>query len=194
MTTPQNPPPKPTTPPTAALAAAQARAEQARPATRESGEDARTRAATRAAAIRGVIDEIPETANEFDVPAGFIPEGWDYQWVRASTTGKPDPDNLMSRQRTGWEPVPVSRHPTMMPEGYKGDFIERKGLMLMERPLVISQEFRQRELAGARQALKDKEIALGEAPANTLPRDAHDQTRPRITTTYAPHVAEAVPE
>lgn len=177
-------PPKPAhaevraTPPTAS---------PTRPDTREgptSSADPVIAARERAAQIRAALDSIPELPNEFDIPPGYIPQGWSYQWIRASTVGKEDPDNLMARAATGWQPVPLSRHRTMMPDSYKGSYIERKGLILMERPLEITEEMRRRDQKIAKQVVRDKEISLGETPANTLPRDADPRTAPRIESDF----------
>lgn len=152
--------------------------------------DPQLRARERAEQIRRALDEIPEQASEFDMPLELIPPGWSYQWVRASVYGKEDTDNLMARAQTGWEPVPVARHRHMMPENYKGAYIERKGLILMERPAEITEEMRLRDQRIAKQVVRDKEIALGETPANTLPRDAHPSVRARVET----DLYRAVPE
>lgn len=180
----------PTTPPKPAHAEVRATpptTSPTRPDPREeatSSQDPVVRARDRAAQIRAALDDIPELSNEFDIPPGYIPQGWSYQWIRASTLGKEDPDNLMSRAATGWQPVPLARHRTMMPTNYKGSYIERKGLILMERPMEITLEMQRRDQMLAKQVVRDKEISLGDTPANTLPRDANPKTAPKVDVDY----------
>ena len=72
------------------------------------------------------------------VPKDKIPSGMTYAWVRESTLNEPDPDNMTDRMIRGWQPVPASRHPEMVPPplpGYEGTetmVIRRGGLMLCE--------------------------------------------------------------
>ena len=40
-------------------------------------------------------------------------EGFVYRWVRISAEGVADAENLLKRQREGWEPVKASEEPTM---------------------------------------------------------------------------------
>lgn len=74
------------------------------------------------------------------VPPNRIPDGMTYSWVRESTLNEPDPDNMTDRMIRGWQPVPASRHPEMVPPplpGYEGievQVIRRGGLILCERP------------------------------------------------------------
>jgi hypothetical protein len=73
------------------------------------------------------------------VPGNKIPEGMTYAWVRESTLNEPDPDNMTDRMIRGWQPVPSSRHPEMVPPplpGYEGaevSVIRRGGLILCEK-------------------------------------------------------------
>ena len=66
-------------------------------------------------------------------------------------------------------------------------YIERKGLVLMEKPTEIVDENRQLELRKARSQVRAKEQQLGGTPEGTMTRD-HAQTRPKISKSF-----EAVP-
>jgi hypothetical protein len=101
--------------------------------------------------------------------------------------GMEDPAYQVQIARMGWEPVPASRHPNMMPEGNKYLIIERKGMVLMERPLEITQEAQQIERQRARNQIRQKEAQLAAAPEGTLTRD-HAQVKPKINKTF-----EAIP-
>jgi hypothetical protein len=65
----------------------------------------------------------------------------------------------------GWEPVPAYRHPSMMPDNYKGMTIDRDGMRLMERPAVITEASKARELRKAREQVGQKEAQLYGQPA-----------------------------
>lgn len=84
----------------------------------------------------------PEThfQSKLYVPKDKIPPNMEYAWVRESTLNEPDPDNMTDRMIRGWQPVPASRHPEMVPPplpGYEGlevQVIRRGGLILCECP------------------------------------------------------------
>ena len=84
----------------------------------------------------------PEThfQSKLYVPKDKIPPSMTYAWVRESTLNEPDPDNMTDRMIRGWQPVPASRHPEMVPPplpGYEGievQVIRRGGLILCECP------------------------------------------------------------
>lgn len=85
--------------------------------------------------------------------ADKAPEGWTYEFKRESVFGKPDTRHQIGLRENGWRPVPASRHPEMMPEGYDPDGpIRIDGQMLMERPEYLTQEARE----------EDHSIAMGE--------------------------------
>lgn len=85
--------------------------------------------------------KVPEThyQSKLYVPKHKIPDGMTYSWVRESTLNEPDPDNMTDRMVRGWQPVPASRHPEMVPPplpGYEGmevTVIRRGGLILCEK-------------------------------------------------------------
>lgn len=125
--------------------------------------DSLSRAQERARAIREARIDQPELSNEFDIPLNMIPQGWTYEWRRYSVLGKEDPQNMMEMNRLGFEPVPASRHPELMPAGYAGETIIKKGQILMERPSVLTDESRAREKLEADRTMADKKASLGEA-------------------------------
>lgn len=120
-----------------------------RPAMRE--DDPREQAKKRAKAIRGEDGlKFEEGVDEFAAPAA--PDGWVYEWKRKLVANQEDLTHQNAMLRTGWEAVPVSRHPEMMQVGATGA-IERKGMVLMERPLEIHREYQQNERNKARDAV-----------------------------------------
>lgn len=105
----------------------------------------------------------PADVDEFYVPAGIIPYGWEYQWNVETVTGEPQTSEIIAMQENGWRPVPAGRHRDMfMPKGYpENGLILRKGLRLDERPKVLSDEARNEELAKAGRLVKDQQEQLG---------------------------------
>lgn len=154
-----------------------------RPALRE--EDPRERAARRAAEIRGTIGSLDEGVDDFYINPAEIPDGWSYEWKRKTIAGQEDPAYQVALARMGWEPVPADRHPSMMPTGGRYAVIERKGMILMERPLELSEEARMIELRKARQQVNNKKSQLGSAPDGQFGRD-HASVKPKISNSYEP--------
>lgn len=148
----------------AQLAAAQAHAKP-----RE--EDPRARAARRALELREQTSSDDDGVDKFYIDPKLIPDGWSYEWKKFTVLGKEDPSYQVSVARKGWEAVPCYRHPTLMPIGYQGETIEREGMILMERPLEITQEAKARDLRVARAQVRGKEEQLGGSPAGTFERD-----------------------
>lgn len=143
-------------------------------------DDPRARAARRAAEIRGHLGDEVEGVDDFRAPPA--PPGWTYEWKRDTVYNQPDPAYHVSLKLTGWDEVPASRHPEMMPFGSGEGQIKRKGMVLMERPAEITNEFRAREQGVARQQVKIKEQQLsGEAVSPLGPN-----VRPDIKKGYEP--------
>ena len=151
-----------------------------RPAMRE--EDPRAAAAKRAAEIRGHLGSLDDGTDEFVAPTA--PDGWTYEWKRKTILGQEDPAHQVHLARTGWEPVETSRHPEMMPGQGTHPLIERKGMVLMQRPSVITEEVRQIELNRARNQVRTKEEQLSGTPEGGLGHREHSQVRPKIGKSY----------
>ena len=132
-------------------------------------EDPRARLARRTAELRDVASTITDVSDEFYVPVEVIPDGWTYEWKTAQVYGQDQQSRMLEFRRTGWEEVPTRRHPEMMPLGTSEPFIIRKGMILMERPAVITQEFEYRQKRDAFNQVKQKEAEAkgGEAYTNS---------------------------
>lgn len=117
--------------------------------------DPREEAKRRAAEIRGDGGlDFSDNVDEFNSPNP--PDGWSYEWKRKMTMNQEDITNMNHCLRTGWTPVPISRHPEMMQAGAVG-VVERKGMVLMERPSEITEEVQRSEARKARAAVKQKD-------------------------------------
>ncbi len=161
--------------PTAGLASAQVQqvAASKAPKPTYTEEDPRTRAARRAAELHehlgaGLDDD---GVNEFYIDPRIVPDGWSYEWKRFTVLGAQDPSYQVSVAMKGWEAVPAARHPELMPDTYKGVTIERKGMLLMERPAVITAEAVAREHRKAVGQVRQKEEQLNGAQQGQFARD-----------------------
>src|SRR5271156_6877177 len=76
--------------------------------------DPMERARRRAAELRehGSFDP---GSDKFSFDVSMIPAGWSYEWKRFTVMGAHDPSYQVSLAQRGWEAVPASRHPEMMP-------------------------------------------------------------------------------
>jgi hypothetical protein len=162
--------------------AAAAEREPMRPEMRE--ESSLERARKRAAELRDHLGSVEDASDEFYVPLDIIPDGWVYEWKRKLVAGAEDPTYQVQLARAGWEPVPAARHPEMMPKG-RYAVIERKGMLLMERPKEIVDEVRRLEHARARNQVRAKEAQIAGTPEGTLTRD-DPRVAPKIKKGYEP--------
>jgi len=152
-----------------------------RPPMRE--EDPKLRAARRTAELRDHLGDTDEGTDEFWIDQNDIPPGWTYEWKRKLTLGAEDPAYQVALARAGWEPVPTSRHPSYMP--YDGNYpiIERKGMVLMERPSEIHEEARARDMRNARNQVRHKEAQLNDARPGEFGKD-DPRVRAKISKSY----------
>jgi hypothetical protein len=154
-----------------------------RPAMRE--DDPRSAASKRAAEILGHLGDLDEGTDEFYFPTAQIPDGWSYEWKRRAVYGAEDPAYQVALARTGWEPVPATRHPEMMPAGWKGNTIERKGMVLMQRPKEITDRVEDMNNRRARNQVRAKEQQLAASPPGTMEREFSDaRSRPQIKKSF----------
>ena len=141
--------------------------------------DPRVRAAKRAAELREHRGDFLDGTDSFAIDPRIIPDGWSYEWKVMSVMGAKNPSNEIAIARAGWDPVPVSRHPELMPKGWTGVTIERDGMMLMERPKEITDEAVVREKQKARGQVRDKEQQIMAAPAGiSSPFDTSNKGKP----------------
>lgn len=149
---------------------------QVRPVMRPGGgpvseESPRERASRKAAELRAHRNgDLDDGTDEFFVEPGIIPDGWTYEWKTKTVLGAEDSAHQVMLKRGGWEYVPSARHPDMMPVGYSGVEITRKGMVLMERPSEITDEIRQLENRRARLQVRAKEEQLSAAPSGHFER------------------------
>lgn len=148
-------------------------------------EDPRARAARRALELReqGTFDD-DGSVDKFYIDPKLVPDGWSYEWKMFTVLGKENPSYQVAMAHKGWEAVPSSRHPHLMPINYAGNTIEREGMILMERPLEITQEAKARDLRVAKAQVRGKEEQLGASPQGTFERANKDQSLVKVKKTY----------
>lgn len=123
------------------------------------------------------------------IDPSLIPEGWTWEWKRFTVYNAPDPAYQAALARDGWEPVLAENYPgVFMPVDYKGPVIV-DGLMLMERPSVLTEEARAEEKRKADAAINGQlgitlphGVPVGniaEAPRQTYVRKHQEHNMPR---------------
>jgi hypothetical protein len=147
-------------------------------------EDPRARAARRAMELREQSTSDDDGMDKFYIDPKMIPDGWSYEWKTFTVLGKENPSYQVAMAHKGWEAVPRSRHPHLMPINYQGETIEREGMVLMERPLEITQEAQARDQRIARAQVRGKEEQLGGAPTGTFERSNKDQSLVKVRKTF----------
>lgn len=125
-----------------------------------------------------------DTGDKFHIPSEDIPDGQDYQWAALTVMGKVDSQAMANFARNRWTPVPLSRHPHYgtdggLIDGQKGtrigkesivyeECIIREGMLLMERPMAITQFVRQHEKKKADDQVINQMQRVKMAPEGTL--------------------------
>jgi len=103
-----------------------------------------------------------QVGDEFEIPKSMWPAGWDYQWITLDVHGNKDivDDHNHSHYMNGWRSVPAERYAgSLLPKDAKGPFVKKR-MMLMERPLVLSEDARAEEIRKAKQQITDQNQAL----------------------------------
>ena len=123
--------------------------------------------------------------DRFFVPTDIIPTGWSYEWKTETLLGEEQTAHQMHMAENGWTPVMADRHPGLfMPSGYTGP-IRRDGLVLMERPVELTQEARAEEYAAAQQLMQAQKEQLGLALPSGFDQ-RHPGARPQVNRSYEP--------
>lgn len=108
--------------------------------------------------------------NPFYIPVNEIPEGLSYEWKRHSNVGQENPFYIAQMRRQGWEPVDPRQHPNWVPPGYDKPEIIKEGMILMERPIELTNEAIMENHQKATGQIDEAESRLGMSPKNTLTR------------------------
>lgn len=132
---------------------------------------------------RGLIDKyaLPQQVIE-----KFAQAGWSLEWKRCSTFNKEDEFYQTSLQENGWQGVNVNEIPGFMPSGYSGSIV-REGLMLMKRPMYLTEEARREDKEQAQGAIRTNDAKFMSNQPGQMPRQ-HPSARAvtMINKDYAP--------
>lgn len=107
--------------------------------------------------------------DKFYVPPELIPAGMSWEWKRVATYGASDPSYDVFVRGQGWEPVDAHQVSSMVPDGHVGAVI-RDGLMLMERPIELTKEAHDEDVARAKGVVQAKEQQLYDTPQGQFAR------------------------
>lgn len=121
--------------------------------------------------LDGKIDIDEDINDPLYIDPDIIPDGTTYEWKRDSIYGKDDPAYSAALLRMGWTPVDAARHPELMPARSTTGYIERPGVILMERPAEITRRVRERDRRAARGLIEAKEAEAQGTPTGTLTRE-----------------------
>ena len=122
---------------------------------------------------------VTDDGNKYDVPEHIIlahlEDGFTLEWKRVEVLGKEERTYVAQTARGGWEPVVAEKWPgQFLPEGATGAIVV-DGLMLMERPTVLTQQAIAEDKAQARNAANAQRDKLG---IKGLPAGYEDHTHP----------------
>lgn len=151
--------------------------------------DHQERARERIAELRaqyGDMDDESDSDVYLDRFYAESPPGWTYEWKTYTVFNKTFPHYTTQLMRSGWAPVPATRHRELLYPEYNDESIIIDGLMLMERPKELTDRRRMRERIKATDQVRNSEAKLIEAPPGTAPRDQHRKTSPRVGSTVGP--------
>jgi hypothetical protein len=130
-------------------------------------------AARRTAEFMGQFGgKLPADQDEYYISPDSIPDAWDYAWRTYTVFNREDPTYQVKLANTGWTAVPASRHPEFLPKGSTVATIVRSGLMLMERPMQITELYRARDHREAIDQVRVKEAELADTKPGQLDRMA----------------------
>ncbi len=124
------------------------------------------------------------TDDKFYIDKRIIPDGMDYNWKRLSVYGKPDPHHMNALMDNHWSPVPEGRHP--------GLIVNQDGMVLMERPMYLTQDARREDLQIAYDQVQGVRKNLADTPDGTFTRD-HPSVR-KNTQLNREYVPISIPE
>lgn len=105
--------------------------------------------------------------------------GVSLEWKRESSYGKADVNHMMNLQDNHWSPVQAGHYPGLV--------VKQDGMILMERPLYLTQEARQEDYQIATDQVRGVGAKITETPDGTMTRD-HPSVRAntRINRSYEP--------
>lgn len=132
--------------------------------------DPRARAAEKAKQIMEHRAEIGDGHDEFYIAPSLVPDGWIYEWKRASVHNQEDRTYIASLIEAGWDFVEYEpRLKPLVGPDYSDKRIVRKGLVLMEIPEIVYKDMQRKAKRIADQQVRHKEGQLAHSALPNMP-------------------------
>ena len=132
------------------------------------------------------IGSFGESADEFYVPEGILPDGYVGEWKIYAVLGEVDPSRQVELARGGWENVPTYNWPDGMPPGSTEKNIMKKGMQYMMRPKAISDFIRNRDNQSAREQMRSKKEQVEGAQRGPFDPTNKGRHLSRVNTDFRP--------
>jgi hypothetical protein len=134
--------------------------------------------------------------DQFEIPHHLKEAGWSYQWNRMSCRGQVDGPEISRMLDNGWRFVPPDRFGGLYAT-QDAEYIERDGLVLMERPQTLTDEaLSEAQRAAEAEYMKqfqkaDTDMALPEG-YKAERRRIRKEAREKVDPSLRPHYGAAV--
>jgi hypothetical protein len=102
------------------------------------------------------LSRVKTSDDKFHIPKEMIPDGMTYEWKRYTYGGKIDQDHQRSMMMQHWSAVPADRHPALAWTDSTSKYIEKEGLILMERPSYLTAEAHDERVRSADDQIRTK--------------------------------------
>ena len=111
------------------------------------------------------------TQDESDFPEKYRDPEMSYQWWAVKILNQEvDNSRYVDYADGSWEPVRPNEMPGVMPESYKGNTIDRKGLRLYKRPKYLTEEAHAEDQYIANEQKRAKLAQAMSTPGDSAPR------------------------
>ncbi len=103
-----------------------------------------------------------------------IPDGFTVEWKRVSIYGQEDKKHIINTEKDGWEPAHPKDFPSLVGKNHSGNYIlggQSNDLMLMIRPVELTEEARREDYQRAVGQVNTKFQEIGMSKPGELPRE-----------------------
>lgn len=123
--------------------------------------------------------------DELYVDPKEIPDGFTIEWKRYTTLGKVDQEWQIGLEKDGWEPAQPKDFPSRVGKNFTGNVVTHKDLILMIRPIELTQEAKTEDKVNAHRQVKTKFEELGLSKAGEAPRvDSAGRSLTKVNVSY----------
>lgn len=129
------------------------------------------------------------------IDPSIVPDGMVYMWMTNSILGKEEPQWRARRMRTGWSPVPASRHDGVwMPKGHEGEIVV-DACTLVEKPKEFVDRDQKRDKIKAAEQVYIREQAMRSGnPDGSIGFDTDHQSARKVNRISKSYERIDVPE